>query len=131
MTLELAIDDLANVLENSQFLDRVDTIKIKPGSRDFSLVIGVGSLLTESQFGKNKYNQAISLDLTIKQRITPQQLSEILKEIDNEIIADRRRNSQAQTTVLDEDGWTPVEAEKESFTAVSRFVEVHVYENQV
>ena len=131
MTLELAIQDLADVLGHSRFLDRVRSVKQKPGSSRFAMIIGLGKQTTQEQFGRSRYIQELELTLTIKTKISPEQIAEVLKEIDNDIIADRRRNSQAQTTVLNEEGWTPEEGENGNSTVVIRTLEVHVYEDTV
>lgn len=131
MSLSLAIEDLQTVLEQSRYLDRIDNFPIRPGSRNMTMQIAYGPQTHETRFGKTKVFQNIELKLAIKIKMPPGQLSEITKAIDDEIIKDRRRNGQAQTTILGEEGWVPGEAEGKSATVITREIEVHVYEDQV
>ena len=96
-----------------------------------AMQIAYGPQTHETRFGKTKVFQEIDLTLTVKIKITPGQLAEITKTIDDEIIKDRRRGNQAQTTTLSEDGWVMAESEGKSITVITREIEVHVYEDQV
>ena len=131
MSLQLAIEDLAITLDNSEYLDRIDTLPLTPGSSRVGAVVGVGSQTTERNYGKDRVVQQLDITLTVKTKIEASELAEILNGVDKDIIRDRRRSGLAQTTVLDEEGWTPEESDKKEFTVMTRFVEVHVYEDQV
>ena len=131
MSLSLAIADLQSTLEQSRYLDRIDNFPIRPGSTNMAMQIAYGPQTHETRFGKTKVFQELELTLTVKIKITPGQLSEITKSIDDEIIKDRRRSNQAQTTVLSEEGWVMEESEGKAVTIIAREIEVHVYEDQV
>ena len=131
MSLQLAIEDLQNTLASSRYLDRIDNFPIKPGSRNMTMQIAYGTQTHETKFGKTKVFQSIELTLSVKIKLSPGQLSEVTKTIDDEIIKDRRRSNQAQTTVLLEEGWEMGESEGKAVTTITREIEVHVYEDQV
>lgn len=131
MSIKLAIQDLANVLSQSQFIDRVDGLPIRAGSSRCRMEILVGTQYSVSNFGKTRTIQELDLTLTLKIAVEADQLAEITKEIDKEIIKDRRRSGQAQTTVLSETGWVPEETTGKSPVVISRTCEVHYYEDQV
>lgn len=131
MSLQLAIEDLQTVLSSSRYLDKIDNFPIRPGSSNMTMQIAYGPQTHETRFGKTKVFQSIELTLTVKIKLAPGQLSEVTKTIDDEIIKDRRRNNQAQTTVLSEEGWEMQESEGKAITVITREIEVHVYEDQV
>ena len=131
MSLSLAIEDLQSTLEQSRYLDRIDNLPIRPGSSNMTMQIAYGPQTHETRFGKTKVFQELELKLTVKIKITPGQLAEITKSIDDEIIKDRRRSNQAQTTILSEEGWVMEESEGKAVTVIAREIEVHVYEDQV
>ncbi len=131
MSLQLSIEDLQTVLANSRYLDKIDNFPIRPGSSNMTMQIACGPQTHEARFGKTKVFQNIELTLTIKIKLPPGQLSEVTKTIDDEIIKDRRRSNQAQTTILSEEGWEVGESEGKAVTVITREIEVHVYEDQV
>ncbi len=131
MSLKLAIEDLQQTLASSKYLDRIDSFPIRAGSNNMTMQIAYGPQTHETRFGKTKIFQNIELTLTVKIKLTPGQFSEVTKTIDDEIIKDRRRDNQAQTTILDEEGWVPGESEGKAITVIAREIEVHVYEDQV
>ena len=132
MSLDLAITDLVDVLTKTNVLDKVKDVKPIAGRPNLHLGVTMGPQTKTYHYGKTKLMQVIVLTLTVKTRVTPATLSDILKKIDDEIVKDRRRNNQAQLTVMDEDGWTPGEAAEDgSVHVLTRNVEVHVYENQI
>jgi len=131
MGLQEAIANLQSTLEQSRYLDRIDNLPIRPGSSNMTMQIAYGPQTHETRFGKTKVFQELELTLTIKIRLTAGQLSEVTKTIDDEIIKDRRRSNQAQTTILSEEGWVPGESEGKSANVLTREIEVHVYEDQI
>jgi len=131
MSLSGAIDNLAEVLSESRFIERVDELPLKPGSRSIAMSIEVGDQTSVEMFGKVKTIQNLILTLTIKIKLPSATISDILREIDQDIIRDRRRDSEAQTTVLGLDGWTKEESEGKQITVIKRDCEVHYYADQV
>jgi hypothetical protein len=131
MSMKLAIEDLQQVLESSRHIDRVDNLPFRAGSRNCTMNIAMGAQESETNFGKTKTRQALTLTLTVKVAIAPEVMAELTKEIDKEIVTDRRRSTHAQTTILSEEGWEPEESEGKGAMSMSRNIEVHYYEDQV
>ena len=132
MSLKLAIEDLQKVLQQSRYVDRVDNLPFKSGSRSVTMGIGIGTQESETVFGKTKTRQALTITMSLKVAVRPEVMAELTKEIDKDIIRDRRRGNHAQTTILDEDGWEPAESEGgKNVMEIAREIEVHVYEDQV
>lgn len=129
MSIQDALSDLQSVLEQSRYIDRVDNLPFKAGSPSCTITIVTGGQTQTTLYGKTRTMQLLEIKLTVKIAINPGALGDITKAIDAEIIKDRRRTNNAQTTVLNEEGWVPEETEGKKSMVISRGVEIHVYDN--
>jgi hypothetical protein len=129
MSIRTAVLDLQGVLEQSRYIDRVDSLPFRSGSRKCTMTITQGGQTQTELYGKTRTKQMLELTLTVKIAVDPGTMADLTKEIDKEIIADRRRSGNAQTTILSEAGWEPVESEGKSIMAITRGVEIHVYDS--
>jgi len=126
MRIDLAVQDLVDTLNSSKVLDKVESVRPTAGRPNLHLGIALGTQTQTAHYGLTKYSQGLTLTLTIKTALHPSTISHIIKEIDKEIVKDRRRSLLAQTTILDEAGWTPEEPDGAAEHIITRSVEVQV-----
>ena len=124
--IDLAVQNLVDTLNQSDVLDRVEDIRPTAGRPDLHLGIEMAEHTQTAHYGLTKYHQQLALTLTIKTALAPATISHILKEIDKEIVSDRRRGGTAQGTILDEAGWSPEETDGKAQNILIRTVEVYV-----
>jgi len=125
-SLELAYDDLVTTLTALTWLKVVQDIQ-EPGSKAYTILVTGGGSTTTSQFGKRKIKQEVNLVLFVKQGVDVGLIASKLDLINEAIIADRRRSTNAQTTIINE--WVVEENEGREGLSLAMISEVHVYES--
>ena len=123
----MAFDDLITSLKALPWLS-VFTETGKAGSQKWALEVIAGTTRFVPHFGCRKKFNGYTLTLKSKAQTAPSDLGEKLGIIDDIITHDRRRGGSAQSTIVDEAGWTPEEDEGREAFSISTTIEIQFNE---
>jgi hypothetical protein len=122
-----AFNDLVATLKAIPWLS-VYTEKGKAGARQWSLEISRGTTVIVPMIGCRKIMNGYDLVLMTNGTTAPADLSEKINIIDSKITKDRRRGGAAQTTVMDDAGWTPDEDLGREKFSISTSLDIQIKE---
>lgn len=124
MSLTRAISDLEKTLKGQQWLKVIGENQ-EPGNAAYTVTIGMGQAETNHYFGKRKVRQKLTLTLYAKGKKAQGEVATYLDTLTEALIADRRRDTNAQTTLVGP--WVlQSDTGREGLTYTSE-VEVHYY----
>jgi hypothetical protein len=126
MTLALAIANLVSDAEAVSGLE-VKTERQEANRSEYTLIVTQGVHARESRFGPDRITQSLELVLLVKSP-DPAGVSAMVLAIETAILADRRRDGNAQTTTNPDD-WTVAEDEGREGTTLTTSIGVVVYES--
>lgn len=126
MSLALAILNLQTDLATISGM-HVDNVDVKPGSPAKVITIVPTTQVFEQDFGVLRKLYSFRIKVTSKIAIDASAQSEIVKAVDEKIIADRRRGGYAQTTMLDDAGWDSNEPEGKDRLVMEREIVIAIY----
>jgi len=129
MNASKAIDDLIATLRGIEWL-RVLRPGEEPG-RGYSVIVAPVGRRAVRHFGAANVVHEIELRLTLTGRVNADDVPVRLGEIEDALLADRRRDGNAQTTVFPEEGGAVEDEDGKHHLTLTTIVEVHTHESEV